>query len=441
MKRPIAMLAGALCATLAGLSPALSQQQPSAPLPAREPGEENAAARPLLSFGNDVYFVKPILAMAGGIQAEFILDSLNRDMQTNAINKEDRVTAVALTRFGLEGRLGRYVSFRSEFERNLGAHGSGVWEGTASFSSRDQFLRLQRWGFVLDGGIILDEASIDFFSAHTADLLLADKYTRNPLLYSGFNRGQGAKLSYGRWGLRLGLSFTAGNPLSTSSSFQVGGSFAGNSRFWQVPLGDFRAGQPNDDFHFMVVSPSLTYDNRYLSAKAMMEWFWIDYQANSRKDPNITGYNLRGNLALKLPPLKPHPRVGIQLVPFGNVAWVTNQVLNNTAGYSDMLLSSSFSALSYSAGLDIFVSGRSGLGFSYARVSDESPSFVAAAGGMPAMELVTHSTQTFANVGATCWITEYVAAGLRFAYFKRTQDNVQNDEEDASFFATLRLVL
>jgi hypothetical protein len=89
------------------------------PLPPRAPGEQNAADRPLLSFGTSAYFIKPILAMAGGIQGEHFIESINE-------NKEDRVTTLAITRFGLEGRLGPYISFRSEFEKNIGRHGTGI---------------------------------------------------------------------------------------------------------------------------------------------------------------------------------------------------------------------------------------------------------------------------------------------------------------------------
>lgn len=411
-------------------SPAAPASSSVPPLPARDPGEQNAATRPMLSFGNDLYFVKPILAIAGGIQIERLLEEINK-------GKEDRNTTVAITRFGFEGRLGRYVSFRSEFERNIGAHGSGIWEGTASFSVRDQFLRLSRWGVNLDGGIILDEASVDFFSLHTADLLLADKYTRNPLLYSGFNRGQGLKASYGRWGFRLGLAYTEANPLSTSTSYQVGGAFAGGSRFWEKPLGNFRIGQPDDDFHFRILSPSLVFDNKWVSVKAMAQVFWVNYQTNAKEDPNLAGYNLRANLQIKIP-FK--IRIPFQLLPFGNFAFVTNDVLNGTSGFADQTLQTRYRAFTYGAGFDLMVLGRSGLGFSYVTVTDFSPAYSAAMGGMEAMEPVTRTEQTFINAGVTYWVTDYVAIGARSATYRKRQDG-QPDELDTSFFATLRLIL
>lgn len=429
-------IAVALCALCIG-APARAQDPVSsgavgglAALPPRDPGELSPAARPLLSFGTDHYYVKPILVMAGGIHVERILQSINQ-------GREDRTTTVAITRFGLEGRLGPYVAFRSEFERNIGAHGTGIWEGTASFSVRDQFLRLSRWGLILDGGIILDEASVDFFSLHTSDLLLADRYTRNPLLHSGFNRGQGVKLSYGRWGLRLGFAYTAANPLSTSTSFQIGGSFAGGSRLWERPLGNFRIGQPDDDLHIDLLSPSLTFEHRHIEVRTAAQIFWVNYQANSRTDPLLFGYNLRGSVQVKLPlPV----RIPLLVAPFGNVAWIRNDVLNSTAGYADTVLMTPFTALSVSAGFDLFLLGRSGLGASYAHILEDAPSFLAPMGGAPAQEPVTRTAQGYLNAGLTCWITDLVAAGARVAMYRRDKDG-QPDEVDLSVFATLRLIL
>lgn len=399
-------------------------------LPPRAPGEQNNADRPLLSFGTSAYFVKPILAMAGGIQGEHFMESANE-------NKEDRVTTLAITRFGLEGKLGPYISFRSEFERNIGRHGTGIWEGTGSFSVRDQFIRLQRWGFTVDGGIIFDEASMDFFSLHTADLLLADRYTRDPLLYSGFLRGQGLRAAYERWGLRLGFTYTEGNPLSTSASFQVGGAFAGGSRLWERPLGNFRIGQPDDDLHFRVISPSLTFTHEWIELKAVAQVFWVNYQATQKEDPNLFGYTLKGNARLHF---RGGGRVRWEVSPFGNFAIVRNDVLNNAAGYANTLLETRYIAMTGSGGVDVFISGRSGLGFSYALTRDQSPSFISPMGDVPSSEPVLVTTQHYINGGLTYWLTEYVAAGARVASYRRVQDG-QPDELDVSIFATLRLII
>jgi hypothetical protein len=386
--------------------------------------------KPRLAFGDDTFYIKPILALAAGLDGENLIQTLNK-------NRESRLTTVALTRFGFEGKLGTYVSFRSEFERNIRAHGSGVWEGTASFSVRDQYLRLQRWGATADAGIITDPASVDFISTHIADVLLADKYTRDPLLYSGFNRGQGVQASYLWHGLRAGLSYTAANPLSTSASYQVGGTFGGGSRLWERPLGNFRIGQPDDDLHFQMITPSLTYTHELFEAKAAVQTFDVNYQTNSRTDPHIKGYNVRGNLLGKL---RVDAGMPLLITPFINYARVENDVTNSTAGFADTLLQTKYLANTFSAGVDVNVKGRSGVGFEVARVSDRSPSFVAPSGSTPASEPVTHTLQTYINVGATWWLTDEVALGARYAHYQKKQTALE-DEIDASYFLTLRMVL
>ena len=389
--------------------------------------------RPRIALGDDTFYVKPILAIAGGLHVENLIQTLNR-------NRESRATTLALTRFGFEGKLGEYVTFRSEFERNIRAHGSGIWEGTASLSVRDQIIRLQRWGATVEAGIILDPASVDFLSTHMADTLLADKYTRDPLLYSGFNRGQGVQAQYTRWGLTAGLSYTEANPLSSSASFMVGGSFGGNSRFWERPLGNFRNGQPDDDIHFRVVSPSLTYNHPWFEAKAMAQVFNINYQANSKEDPALQGYNARGNVKLKLKGMV--PSLPVEVTPFFNVSRVENDVVNSASGYGNQLLATRFNALTLSSGMDIFLSGRSGVGFMFTRVADKTPSFIPPTGSTSASEPVLSTDISFLNVGATWWMFDQVALGARVATFtKKIQGKPELEERDLSGFLTLRMIL
>jgi hypothetical protein len=443
-------LASALVAApvLAQTSEAAAPQAPEAPAPVAPatpelPDKQDPealvvsapvpATRPLFAFGNDTYFINPVLAIAGGLHSENLLINPNPD-------KESRVTTLAMTRFGVEGRLGPYVTFRSEFERNIRSHGSGIWEGTASMSVRDQLLRLQRWGATVEAGIILDPASVDYFSAHMGDVLMADKYTRDPLLFSGFNRGQGVQARYTRWGLTAGLSYTEANPLSTSASYMVGGSFGGNSRFWERPLGNFRNGQPDDDIHFRVVSPSLGYENQWLEAKAAVQVFNVNYQASSKEDPALKGYNVRGGARLKLQGLV--PSLPVQVMPFVNAARVENDVLNSASGYGNQLLATHFNALTLSGGVDVLISGRSGVGFNYARVMDKTPSFVPPTGSTPSSEPVTATTHSYLNVGATWWLFDQVALGARVASYSRAiEGKSEFNETDLSGFLTLRLVL
>jgi hypothetical protein len=396
--------------------------------------EPAPATRPLFALGSETYFINPVLAIAGGLHSENLLANPNR-------NKEGRITTLALARFGAEGRLGPYVTFRSEFERNIRSHGSGIWEGTASMSVRDQVIRLQRWGATVEAGIILDPASVDYFSAHMGDVLMADKYTRDPLLYSGFNRGQGVQARYSNWGLTAGVSYTEANPLSTSASFMVGGSFGGNSRFWERPLGNFRNGQPDDDIHFRVVSPSLGYENEWIDAKAAVQVFNINYQASSKEDPALQGYNVRGGVRLKLQGLV--PSLPVQVTPFVNAARVENEVLNSTAGFGNQLLKTHFNALTLSGGMDVMISGRSGVGFNYSRVVDQTPSFVPPTTANPeGSEPINTTTHSYLNVGATYWLLDQVALGARVASYSRAvEGRSELNETDLSGFLTLRMVL
>ncbi|WP_309893029.1 hypothetical protein [Archangium sp.] len=414
----------------APVKPEVADKQAPEALVVGAPAPES---KPVFGLGSERYFINPVLSIAGGLQSENLLVNPNPQ-------KEGRITTVAIARFGFEGRLGQYVTFRSEFERNIRNHGSGIWEGTASMSVRDQVLRLQRWGATVEAGIVIDPASVDFFSAHMGDVLLADKYTRDPLLYSGFNRGQGVQAQYTRWGLTAGLSYTEANPLSSSASFMVGGSFGGNSRFWERPLGNFRNGQPDDDIHFRVVSPSLTYNHPWFEAKAMAQVFNINYQANSKEDPALQGYNARGNVKLKLKGMV--PSLPVEVTPFFNVSRVENDVVNSASGYGNQLLSTRFNALTLSSGMDIFLSGRSGVGFMFTRVADRTPSFIPPTGSTPSSEPVLSTDISFLNVGATWWMFDQVALGARVATFtKKIQGKPELEERDLSGFLTLRMLL
>jgi hypothetical protein len=417
---------------------------PAAEVPATQPGQESPTEkadalvvsepvpekRPTLALGDETYFIKPILAIAGGVLGESLLQSPNP-------NRESRLTTVAIGRFGLEGRLGKFVSFRGEFERNLRAHGSGVWEGTASFSSRDLLVRLANWGASLEAGIILDPASVDYFSAHIGDLLMADKYTRDPLLFSGFNRGQGVQAHYSFSGFSVGVSYTEANPLSTSASFMVGGTFLGGTRLWEKPLANFRVGQPDDDFHFRVIAPSIMYEHPLFEVKATTQFFNINYQASQKTDPNLNGLNGRISARLKLQGTAPVP---FQVTPFVNVSRIQNEVLNNTAGMTNELLQTPYQAMTFSGGVDLTVFGRSGIGINYAQVRDGTPYYMPASAAGPAREAITNTILAYLNVGGTYWVTDDVAIGARVATFSRkTQGHAP--EKDMSYLMTLRLTL
>jgi hypothetical protein len=167
------------------------------------------------------------------------------------------------------------------------------------------------------------------------------------------------------------------------------------------------------------------FTHEWIELKAVAQVFWVNYQATQKEDPNLFGYTLKGNARLHF---RGHGRVAWEVSPFGNFAIVRNDVLNNAAGYANMLLDKHYIAMSGSGGVDVFISGRSGFGVSYALTRDQSPSFIAPMGDVPSSEPVTVTTQHYINGGVTYWLTEYVAAGARIASYM-------------SVFATLRLVI
>src|SRR5689334_7975812 len=105
-------------------------------------------------------------------------------------------------------------------------HGTSAFEGQAALQVRQQTLRLHRGPWLVEVGRFIDEASVDYFSAHVTETFLQDTATRSPLLYSGFNLGNGIRGQIELVpGLRAALTFNAGNPVSTTSSFMIGGSY------------------------------------------------------------------------------------------------------------------------------------------------------------------------------------------------------------------------
>ena len=189
-----------------------------------------------------------------------------------------------------------------------------------------------------------------------------------------------------------------------------------------------------------VVTPSLTYEHPVFEVRAAAQLFAVNYQTTSREDPPLSGRNLRGGVLFKLKGLLPSLPVDVR--PFANVAQVQNDVLNSASGYGNQLLATPFDALSVSGGLDVLISGRSGVGFHYASVRDHTPYFVPPSGSAPASEPVLATHRTYLNVGGTWWLMDQVALGVRVATSSLdVEERADLAERDLSAFATLRLIL
>jgi hypothetical protein len=357
--------------------------------------------------------VVPFAAIVGGLEYER-LDT--RDMDT----REDRGVTIALSRFGLRAVLGHGVSAESEFEANAGPHGTSAWEGQAALSVRNQLVRLERAGWRVDAGRITDPASLDFTSVHVADMLLTDSYTRNPLLASGFNRGNGVlvRRQLPR-GFTAGFALNASNPTSTTASLVVGGTFPPFSRFYFAPyeyVGRDAAKLPADEYYIVVGTPSAEWLSERVQVKVAAQIFQVNTNTSRADDQKIDGYNVRGSVAV----------IAGRVRPFANASLVQNEVVDPDDG--TRLSGEIFTGTTVSLGCDVDVRGRHGVGGQVAVLRDQQ--------GMG-----TQATQVYANLGGTYWVGDTTAVAVRAAYWSRCEelDGAPCDREgERSLFTTLR---
>ncbi|MBO6940008.1 MAG: hypothetical protein JJ863_33870 [Deltaproteobacteria bacterium] len=263
-------------------------------------------------------FIKPVLQIGALLVGYFPHSDVNEDLAM-------RVSTLALARFGFEGQLFGFLTFRSVFERNLGYSlarngpvGTSVWEGTASLQARENYLRIAKWGVSLTGGIFPDPASLDFVSANVLDAFGMDPYVRDPLLVSGFGQGQGVMLRYGWKMLDFGVSFTGGNPLTTSLAFGFGGDVSALGTLFSAPLRALSNGIPGSDIQLYTLSPSATLDLDVFEMKVAAQLYNVDIDVAGGEDERLRGYNLRATAKVK--PIE-------ELSIFGSFAYRQNQQL------------------------------------------------------------------------------------------------------------------
>ena len=282
-----------------------------APLPDAPPDQAEAAtrtlsttalpARPAFTFwrdGDD--FIKPVIQLSA-----MLVGYLPHSDTTDGLAA--RVSTLALARFGLEGQLFGFLTFRSVFERNFGFSlarngpvGTSVWEGTASLQARENYLRLSKWGLSLTGGIFPDPASLDFISTNVLDGFGMDPYVRDPLLVSGFAQGQGVMLRYGWEWLDFGLSYTGGNPLTTSLAFGFGGDVSSLGTLFTAPLRALSNGIPGSDIHLNTITPSFTFSHEIVDLRLAAQLYFVDVDVTTDADASLFGYNLRATAQVKL---------------------------------------------------------------------------------------------------------------------------------------------
>lgn len=243
-------------------------------------------------------FIKPIVQMSSLLVGYVPASDVNRELAW-------RSSTLLLARIGFEGQLFKYVTFRTLFERNLGYTlgrngpvGTSVWEGTASLQARENYLRFAYAGFSITGGIFPDPASVDFISQNVLDAFGMDPYVRDPLLVTGFNQGQGLMLRYtmpGSWDwLTVGVSYTGGNPLTSSLAFGFGGDVSNLGSLFTAPLRTLANGIPGSDIHMNLINPSVTVDTDVFDLKLGAQLYFVDVDVTTDEDVRLRGYNLRG---------------------------------------------------------------------------------------------------------------------------------------------------
>lgn len=389
--------------------------------------------------------LRPHLAVVAALNLELLGGQQGtRDGKPIEDTRENRLVTLALSRFGFSGSFGEHVYLKSLFEASFGRHGTSVWEGQAAFQIREQVLGLRRWKLGLEAGRILDAASVDHTSAHVADLLLQDPFTHTPLLEAGYNLGYGAQARYEPfpW-LRAALTFNAANPASMTSSYLVQGKFSHGlyARLHDLAaarIADSADKSPTPNLHMLVLTPSLLVAHRLIEAQAALQVLWVNLDTNvPANDPSndqsadiLRGANLRAGLRLHL--------AGDRLQPFANLSYLVHQMPDYLEHPLWVWPDHDWQVLTVTAGADLNLRGRSGLGAQY--------SFIHSREGDGS---VVRSRQHFVNAGASLWFGDHVAASLRFAFWHRKKiDLVEKvlvpeevTERETSLYLALRVEL
>ncbi len=361
--------------------------------------------------------IEPTGAIAGGMRFE----SLHQRPGETA---EERHPTVAVSRLGVRGTVGDHVSFASELEASLGGglgYGASVWEGQAALAVRSQYLRYTRGPVSLAAGRIVDETTFDFTSAHVADLLLTDVYTRDPLLFSGADRGTGlfgtVRLSDH---VSAGLSFHSTNPTGITGTLIIGGELHPFDRPFYLAaaqVGRSQTSLPDQNLHIYFATPSVSWRDDHLEAKAAVQLYTLDTQMAIPDDDAIRGYNLRASLQGRL--------VDGRVRPFVNASRNENEMLDTLDATTRV--TETYRSYVVSGGVDYDYRARDGVGLQYAVVDMK--------------ELDQHVREHYLNLATTYWVEDTLSIGVRAAVFARQVAGDEMTTGHRSLFVTGRLVL
>jgi len=381
-------------------TPAVSEQ---APEPPKQPDK----------------WIEPFGAIAGGL----MLESLH---QAPGQHTGTQNPTVAISRLGLHGGIGEHITYASEFEAALGGplgYGASVWEGQAALAVWDQYVRYSRGGWSVAAGRIEDPASIDYVSAHVGDLLYADLFTRDPLLYSGADRGNGLWASYAITPhATAGLTFHSTNPTGITGTLIIGGKLQPFDRPFYLAaaqVGNNQNNLPDQNLHIYFGSPSFTLHYSHFEAQTELQMYSLDTQESIMSDQTIRGYNFRLGARTWI-----DTSAG-RITPFVNVSRNKNEILDPTD--SKYRLPDLFRSYTVSTGVDWDYQKHNGVGFSYALVDTREPD--------------QHVREHYLNLGTTYWIEDSLAVGVRAAVFAQQISGEMVTTGNRSLFVTARLIL
>ncbi len=364
-------------------------------------------------------WIEPYGAIAGGMRME----SLHQppDVQRGTQNP-----TVAVSRLGLRGGVGEHITFASEFEAALGGplgYGASVWEGQAALAVRDQYVRYSRAGFNIAAGRVADPASYDFVSHHIGDLLYTDLYTRDSLLYSGADRGNGIFASY-QFGehITTGLTFHSTNPTGITGTLIIGGKLQPFDRPFflaSAAVGNNQNNLPDQNLHIYFGSPSVRLQFKHFEAQSEAQIYTLDTQQAIMDDQTIRGYNLRLGARAWV-----DAGTG-KLSAFANVSRNRNEILDPVD--SKYRLPDLFRSYTFSTGLDWDIRKRNGLGFQYALADTREPDM--------------HVRLHYLNLATTYWIEDSLAVSVRGSIYAQQISGEMMTTGSRSLFVTARFVL
>ena len=197
----------------------------------------------------------------------------------------------------------------------------------------------------------------------------------------------------------------------------AGGSFNPFARFYQAILQKTRQDPsltPSDNFHFVLLTPSLTYDSPWVQAQVSAQVFWIETDTTSDQAEPIRGMNLRAGVRGRI--------WRDRITPFFNFSRVTNTVVDprDPSGITKTMEGQDWRGMTLSAGVDVNLRGRSGLGVEYARVMGRQ--------GDSGIDY----TDQYINMGGTLWFNQHLAlaarVGMRLSRDSSTTADAQGNQ-------------